>query len=386
MHAHVRGRLHGAARQYSLALGAAALALALRQLLPQAGGAGPYVLALTAVAVSARYGGLGPGALAALLVTLAGAYPMLPPSAAQPSTAWLPRGLLFAEGLTLSLLISSLHTSLRRAEDALRERDAMLAVAAHELKTPLTMIIGYTQTLQMRAAREGHLDRRDQETLRVIAGQAKRLQALIDSILDLTRLQNGQTQIVRQAVDLADMARRVADDAGLGAGRHAVAFHGPDTPVMIEGDRVRLEHALRNLMDNAVKYSPAGGEITVCVEHGPAAAALSVSDQGIGIPEEARAHLFDRFYRADNVDLRRTPGTGIGLAVAAETVALHGGAIEVASVEGQGSTFTIRLPLRHNTPPAEMTSGAPRRLSDTPSVPTRTIDRRAAPPAHKHAR
>jgi signal transduction histidine kinase len=380
MRAQFRDRIADPARRYSVAVAVVALALVLRRLLlSQAGDGGPHELLLTAVAVAAWYGGRGPGVVATLLASLAVAY-------LATGAAWLPLELFVVEGLTLSLLIGTLRGRLRRAEALVRERDDLLAIAAHELKTPLTAIVGYTQTLQLRATREGHLNRRDQDTLRVIVGQAKRLHALIDSILDLTRLHNGQVQIVCQPMDLAGLARRVVDDVGPMAAPRRVIFHGPDTAVTIQGDRVRLEQVLRNLLDNAVKYSPASGDITVRVEQRNTEAILAICDQGIGIPEEARAQLFDRFYRADNVDRRRMQGTGIGLSITAEIVALHGGVVQVDSVPGQGSTFTIRLPLHHSAAGTATPDVARRRQSDSPPVPAHTAEPPAAKRYHEHLR
>ena len=270
MRAQFKNMLAGGPRHYGLGVVVVALALVLRQLLsPLIGEASPHMFLLTAVAISAWYGGRGPGALATLLATLAGVYLVLPqtrPLYIVGVGDRLQLGILLVEGLILSALIGTLHERLRRSEAALRARDDLLAVAAHELKTPLTTVIGYTQTLQLRAAREGHLTRRDQDTLRVIAAQAKRLHTLIDSILDLARLRNGQTQIVRQVLDLVSLARQVVADARLTAAQHLLEFRGPDAPVVIVGDSVRLEQVLQNLLDNAVKYSPEGGVITVCVE------------------------------------------------------------------------------------------------------------------------
>jgi signal transduction histidine kinase len=291
---------------------------------------------------------------------------------------------LLVEGLILSVLIGTLHERLRRSEAALRARDDLLAVAAHELKTPLTTVIGYTQTLQLRAAREGHLTRRDQDTLRVIAAQAKRLHMLIDSILDLARLRNGQTQIVRQVLDLVSLARQVVADARLTAAQHLLQFRGPDAPIVIVGDSVRLEQVLQNLLDNAVKYSPEGGVITVCVEQRNAEAILRMSDQGIGIPEQARAQLFERFYRASNLDPRRMHGTGIGLSIVGEIVALHGGVVEVDSAEGHGSTFTVRLPLPQEHITAQSTKAVDRRESVPATVPTHQLERPATERYQEH--
>lgn len=349
MRAHFLDMITGTSRRYGFAVAMIVLALILRRLItPLSGDTSLSMLMLMAVALSAWYGGRGPGAAATLLATLAGVYLVLPqtwPLSIADSGERLQLGLLLVEGLILSVLIGTLHRRLRSSEAALRARDDLLAVAAHELKTPLTTVLGYTQTLQLRAAREGHCTRRDQDTLRVIAAQARRLQTLIDSVLDLARLHNGQMQIAKQVVDLAALAHKAVANARLTAAQHLIEFRGPEAPVVIVGDSVRLEQVLQNLLDNAVKYSPADGVITVCVEQQSAKAVLTVSDQGIGIPEAARAHLFERFFRASNLDRCRVQGTGIGLSIVSEIVALHGGMVEVDSTEGHGSTFTVRLPL-----------------------------------------
>ena len=378
MRAHFKDMITGTSRRYGFAVAMIVLALILRRLItPLSGDTSLYMLMLMAVAVSAWYGGRGPGAAATLLATLAGVYLVLPqtwPLSIADSGERLQLGFLLVEGLILSVLIGMLHRRLRKSEAALRARDDLLAVAAHELKTPLTTVLGYTQTLQLRAARDGHCTRRDQDTLHVIAAQARRLQRLIDSVLDLARLHNGQMQIAKQVVDLAALARQAVANARLTAARHLIEFRGPDAPVVIVGDSVRLEQVLQNLLDNAVKYSPADGVITVCVEQGNAKAVLTVSDQGIGIPEAARAQLFERFYRASNLDRRRVQGTGIGLSIVSEIVALHGGVVEVDSTEGHGSTFTVRLPLLETNITAQSAQAIDGRHAVPRTVPTQHLE------------
>lgn len=241
--------------------------------------------------------------------------------------------------------IGLLRRRLRAAEQALRARDELLAVAAHELKTPLSTIAGYAQSLQLRAARQGHLPRRDQDTLRVIVGQARRLDRLIDSLLDLASLQRGQLQLESRPVDLVALARRAADEVGLTTTRHTITVDGPERPLLVSGDALRLEQVLWNLLQNAIKYSPAGGPIQVRLQRHGREVWLQVRDQGIGIPEEEQGQLFQRFYRAGNQGAQQVRGAGIGLAVVHDVVRRHGGVVEVASVVGEGSTFTVRLPL-----------------------------------------
>ncbi len=135
--------------------------------------------------------------------------------------------------------------------------------------------------------------------------------------------------------------------------QHTLTCSLMDMPLMIEGDELRLEQVLQNLLSNAIKYSPAGGPITARVEQQGGTVCVAVADQGLGIPQDAIPQLFQRFYRAANVDAGSIKGLGIGLYVVKEIVTLHGGAVRVDSVEGIGSTFTISLPLVEQRTPAE---------------------------------
>ena len=235
----------------------------------------------------------------------------------------------------------------REAQDAVRMRDQFLSIAAHELKTPLTSMLGYTQLVQRRTQREGTLNERDQRALRLVADQAERLNRMIASLLDLSRLETGQLSIERTPVDLRALAQRLVEEVQPTLDHHQLVFQAAPTPLLIEGDALRLEQVLQNLLQNAVKYAPEGGHITVAVEQRDTLACVAVTDQGIGIPEPAQAQLFSRFYRAPNVDPQQISGMGLGLYVVKEIVALHGGTVDVTSAEGQGSTFTICLPLLH---------------------------------------
>lgn len=274
-------------------------------------------------------------------------------------TGMVPLGVVLAAGVLACVALGVLYRRMRAAEEALRARDELIAVAAHELKTPLTTIAGYAQSLQLRVARQDSLPRRDRDTLRVIVGQARRVDRLIDSLLDLARLQGGLLAVEPGVVDLAGLARRVADDVALTAPRHTIAVEGPEAPLLVRGDALRLEQVLWNLLQNAIKYSPAGGPVTVTVDRRGQEAWLRVRDQGVGIPADVQGRLFQRPRRARGRGARPAPRAGIGLAVVHEIVRRHGGAVEVASVEGRGSTFTVRLPLAAQGPEPE----APRRVA-----------------------
>jgi signal transduction histidine kinase len=205
-------------------------------------------------------------------------------------------------------------------------------------------LLGYAELLQRRTMREGTLSERDRRAVQVIVEQAMRLNRMVASLLDLSRIETGQLSIERAPVDLRGLVRRVVEEMQLALDRHTITIHSPDQPVLIMGDELRLEQVLQNLISNAIKYSPEGGPITVQVEQYDARARVAVTDRGIGIPAEALPRLFQRFYRASNVD-PQSSGMGLGLYVVREIVALHGGEVHVTSREGEGSTFTICLPL-----------------------------------------
>jgi PAS domain S-box-containing protein len=230
------------------------------------------------------------------------------------------------------------------AEAAVLVREAFLSIAAHELKTPLTALLGFTHVLQRSSKTALELPDRDRKALRAIGEQGKRLNRLIEALLDLSRIQLGRLSIEEQAVDVNAMARRVVAELEPTLEQHSLHIQTDDQPCIVLGDELRLEQVLHNLLQNAIKYSPDGGPILVRVVHNHGQIRFSVTDRGIGIPEAAQDFLFLQFYRGSNVDPRQISGLGIGLYVVSQIVSLHGGTIEVVSQEGQGSTFTVVLP------------------------------------------
>ncbi len=230
------------------------------------------------------------------------------------------------------------------AQAAVQIRDRFLALAAHELRTPLTSALGNVQLLARRLQQLGVDDERALRKTGLVDEQLQRLAGLITLLLDLSRLEAGQLNITRAPLDLCALARRVAELAEGTTTKHLVTCEAPEGPVMVLGDEMRLEQVIDNLVQNAVKYSPNGGAITLTVGRRAERVFLAVADQGVGIPAEALPRLFERFYRVPDVEARAISGMGIGLYVVREIVALHGGVVQVDSAEGQGSTFTILLP------------------------------------------
>jgi signal transduction histidine kinase len=238
----------------------------------------------------------------------------------------------------------------REAQEAVQVRDAFLSVASHELKTPLTSLLGFMDLLQRRVTPGTVIGEREQRRITVAAEQAHRLSKMVSSLLDLSRLQMGQLSIEREPVDLSALVQRIADEVEptLPAS-HQLDLQISSEPLLVIGDDLRLEQVIQNLLQNAVKYSPHGGPISLRLDQHAGFGRIAVRDQGLGIPGEALSQIFTRFFRAENAASYQVNGMGVGLYVVQQIVELHGGQVSVESEEGQGSTFTVLLPLAHST-------------------------------------
>lgn len=230
------------------------------------------------------------------------------------------------------------------AQAALSGRDQLLMMVSHELKTPLTSMMGYAHLLQRTTLNDGQNSGRLQQAVKVIVEQTQRLNVLIEALLDLTRIQDGSLSLERQTFDLGRLAQEVVDEFQPILERHTLTLRAPDPPYFIDGDQLRLRHALQQLVQNAISYSPRGGPIEMRIVSEPDQVCLSVTDRGIGVPAHAQQQIFERFYRAGNVNPSQISGFGVGLYVVHEIITRHGGTVTVSSTEGQGSTFTICLP------------------------------------------
>jgi PAS domain S-box-containing protein len=225
-------------------------------------------------------------------------------------------------------------------------KSELLANVSHELRTPLVSIKGYNELLQRGAL--GPLTPRQARALEIAGANSERLIELIETLLDFARREEGRLQLHTARVDL----RQVAADAmaqlreRIASRNLALRVDLGERPLEVVGDRARLTQVFRALIANAEKFSESpGGQIQVTAATDGASAVVAVADHGIGIPREAYAKIFDRFYQVDASPTRRFGGAGLGLALAKEIVTLHDGEITVDSVVGGGSTFTVRLPL-----------------------------------------
>jgi signal transduction histidine kinase len=234
------------------------------------------------------------------------------------------------------------------AQQAIRARDQFLSIASHELKTPLTTLLGNAQLLDRRLRDVPLPIERERRSTNVIVEQARRLNRMVDTLLDVSRIETGQMKIERRPVHLVKLVERVAAEIQLISSNHELRLSKPEAVLIVDGDELRLEQVFQNLIQNAIKYSPQGGLIELTFGRTNDHAVVSISDQGIGIPSSAIPQLFSRFYRAANADPTHISGMGIGLFVVREIVTQHNGHIGVRSVEGQGSTFTVELPLIAN--------------------------------------
>ena len=222
-----------------------------------------------------------------------------------------------------------------RAAPERRQRDFMMLVG-HELRSPLTAIVGYAQLMQRRRAY-------DEQALTAILAQARQIDRLVGDLLDSSRLETGQLQLEPSQTDLVAVARAAMQQAQLTSPFHVVRLESPAGPLDGWWDRGRLAQVFANLLGNAVKYSPAGGEVLVGIEDLGTAVGVSVEDQGVGIASAALPHLFERFYRAP-ATAGEVPGLGLGLHVTKALVEAHGGSMQVESLLGRGSVFTFTLP------------------------------------------
>ncbi|HEX6291233.1 MAG TPA: ATP-binding protein [Herpetosiphonaceae bacterium] len=243
----------------------------------------------------------------------------------------------------LELLQASLH-------EVVREREALLSIASHELKTPLTGLLGHAHLVRRRVAETDSLPPRTLQSISAIITQAERLNRLVSSLLDVSSVQTGQLAIQRVPLDLCALVQRIVGEHSSTLSIHRLALSKPEEPLIAAGDEVRLTQVFTNLLSNAIKYSPHGGSITVKIVAHDEQAAVAIADPGIGIPSAELPNLFQRFFRVQSQSTRHVGGLGIGLYVVKEIVSQHGGTISVESTEGLGSTFTVHLPLCKSQP------------------------------------
>lgn len=238
-------------------------------------------------------------------------------------------------------LAATFNDMIARLEASFRQVRQFSADASHELRTPLTVMKGETE-LALRRARPAE----DYKlVLESNLEEIDRMAGIVDELLFLSRADLGEVRIESQPVRLDALVEDIHRQAAVLGQEQAIQVTvGTVAPVAVQGDELRLRELLLNLVDNAVKYSRPGGKVEIALARDGATARLSVADRGIGIPAEAQARIFDRFYRTDDARAHVPKGTGLGLSICKWIVEAHHGRIEVQSQVGEGSRFTVVLP------------------------------------------
>lgn len=243
---------------------------------------------------------------------------------------------------TVLFLNVFLYQRLQRLEQV---RKDFVANVSHELKTPITSIKGFVETL-LDGALSNEADAR--RFLTIVGKQSERLSAIIDDLLTLARLESEQISelLVKEPQNVSEILDAVTEGCRhLAASKNISLKMFCPSNLIVDGDRSLIEQALMNLVDNAIKYSGPGTVVRIQAEQEHGKLHLSVSDQGPGISNEHLDRLFERFYRVDKARSRQLGGTGLGLAIVKHVCGVHGGTVHVKSEVGQGSTFSLVLPV-----------------------------------------
>jgi signal transduction histidine kinase len=246
----------------------------------------------------------------------------------------------------LSRLLVQEQEKIARLEEMDRTKSDFVAVVSHELKTPLTAIIGAAKTVGRRGGRMN--EEQHAKFMDMIERQGTRLLRLVEDVLDTARLESGGSHLRREPVDLRELSESVIEDLShtdVGHERDIVLLTYPARP-QTWGDPTALQQILGNLVENALKYSKEGSKVVVEIRETNAESVLEVTDEGQGVSPEQIKTIFDRFRQADSESPRGTGGFGLGLYIVKNLVATHRGDVEVESEVGRGSTFRVRLPKR----------------------------------------
>jgi two-component system OmpR family sensor kinase len=242
----------------------------------------------------------------------------------------------------ISRLSSTFNEMIERLRDSFAQVRQFSGDASHELRTPLTIMRGEIE-LALRSTKSPEEYRR---VLQSSLEEILRMSSIIENLLMLARADQGSYHAEFSEIDLKSLVEELFEDSEALAERKRIHVTLKNvTPITIVGDKVRLRQLFLNLIDNAIKYTPEGGSVSLSVQQQNGSAVFQVQDTGIGIPEEEQGKIFDRFYRVDKARSREAGGSGLGLSIAKWIAELHRGTIEVESELNRGSVFTVHLPL-----------------------------------------
>lgn len=236
------------------------------------------------------------------------------------------------------------HRDMTKEFEVDRIKSEFVSTVSHELRTPLASILGFTELLMNRKLKE----ERQKKYLTTIYNESKRLTSLINDFLDVQRMEAGKQTYEKKYVELLPIINQVVENQRVSTLNHKITCVSDVKKSVILGDKSKLEQVFTNLISNAIKYSPNGGEIKVRLYNDKEYLKVSIQDEGLGIPDGSLDKLFVKFYRIDNSDRRSIGGTGLGLAIVKEIMKGHDGEVSVDSVYGKGSTFTVAFPAVEN--------------------------------------
>ena len=241
---------------------------------------------------------------------------------------------------------SELRVGNKKLHELDKSKDEFISMASHQLRTPLTAVKGYLSMVL--EGDLGDITPEQRQVLEQAFESSQRMVGVIGDVLDVSRIQTGKFMLEPTTINIADLIPEEIEQLADTAEKRGIKlmYEKPDSMPTIEADENKLRQVMMNFIDNAIYYSPAGGKVTVRVIKEPGAIVFKVIDTGIGVPAAERPKLFTKFFRATNARLQRPDGTGIGLYMAKKVVVAHGGAIIFETVDGKGSTFGFRLPLK----------------------------------------
>lgn len=256
-------------------------------------------------------------------------------------------------GLTDSVPAASgygvLFRDVTREKELDRMKDQLLSTVSHELRTPLAAIKGFTTTLLREDVRWDEATQRD--FLKIIEEETDRLGELIDNLLDMSKIEAGVLRVEKEPTQLRNIVRESIDRARRRSEAHWFVVDLPAELPRVWADARRIRQVLSNLIENAIKYSPGGGQITITAEVEGEHTIVSVADSGQGIPPEFLDKIFQRFFQIEAANTRKKGGSGLGLSISKGIIEAHGGTIWAESTPGKGSVFRFTLPLvKENEP------------------------------------
>lgn len=325
-----------------------------------------HLIVLLVVGVAIPWG-LGPAVVAAL-VSVVSDNMLLREPLGQPTISGyrdvLDLALFAMVAVVISSLVRRAHTARERAQEAAErerrareDRDRLIATITHDLATPLSVLRNTVRLARRRDAAPHEIDL--EQLLRRLDTASARATSILRMLSDAQAIESDGFDLNVASHDLAAIVTPIVAMMDRMSERHPLVVTLPQRPVTIHADAERIQRVLENLITNAIKYSPHGGPIEICVAAEDANAVIRVRDHGIGIAAEVLPRIFDRSYRAPGAGTH-APGLGLGLSIAAEVVHRHGGTIIAAPAAGAGTVFFVRLPLAHHSRPvrADMELGS----------------------------